>query len=125
MGALAMHEHARVPLRVRVVIDAACNAACMKRATVHATKRRSGGANATNVQTFGDDEEKPLARAAGDPEHNPNGQDYMVDFHSTTVRQHGAAPVGSHAQRRPLVQSSPVQCTHGRRLACRPQCTAH
>jgi hypothetical protein len=131
LGALAMHEHARVPLRVRVVIDAACNAACMKRATVHATKRRSGGANATNVQTFGDDDEKPLARAAGDPEHNPNGQDYMVDFHSTTVRQHGAAPVGSQAQRRPLVQSSPVQsspvqsspvqsspvqCTHGRRL---------
>ena len=63
----------------------------------------AAGANATSVQTFGDDEEKPLARAAGGPEHSPNGQDDMVDFHSTTVRQHGAAPVGSHAQRRPLV----------------------
>ncbi len=109
MGALAMHERAGVPVRVRAIIDAACNAACMKRATVHATRRQSGGANATSVQTFDDDEEKPLARAAGDPEHNPNGQGYMVDFHSTTVRQHGAAPVGSQAQRRPLVQSSPVQ----------------
>ena len=45
-------------------------------------------------QTFGDDEEKPLARATGFPEHNTNGQDYMVDFHSTAVRQHGAAHVG-------------------------------